>query len=180
MRNHLRTLTNALVLLSFLAFAKPARAKVLVGDKFPDINLSYLEKTERFDPKSLKSRVRLIDIWASDCYPCRQALPALNQLHKRLNAKGFEVIGISVFEDVSATKEFLKEYKVDYVLLDDSKHELAKSLGVTEMPTSYLVDQSGIVRMINKGFEPSDIKKIEVEANKLLSGKPSKKKSKSK
>jgi len=40
--------------------------------------------------------------------------------------------------------------------------------GLTGMPTSYIIDQKGIVRVVHQGFKEKDIKKIKADIVKLL------------
>jgi len=160
------------ILLVATMFSLPAEGKAVVGAMFPEIQLKHLNKPDRFSSSRLRGKVTLVDIWASDCPPCRESLPALNELYRRYHAQGFELVGISVYEDVPASLDFLKEFPVDYILLDDSKHEFVKSLGVKQMPTSYLLNPEGRVELITRGFKPKDLKVIEETINRLLKKAP--------
>lgn len=142
--------------------------KVRVGDKFPRIELFVLTKTEKFDSNQTKGKVAVIDFWASDCEPCREAVPELNTLNRHFKKEPVIFVGINVDEDSKHTSAFLSEFKPLYVLLDDSKHKFISNLGVEAMPTTYVVDKKGVVRYINKGFRSGDAEKLKHEILKQL------------
>lgn len=101
-------------------------------------------------------KVILIDFWATWCGPCHKAIPYLNTLHDELKEQGFVVIAINVDEDVSAVPAFLKRYPVDYPMLFDSSGACPSVFNVEVMPSSYLIDKSGTIQYIHKGFRNND------------------------
>lgn len=143
------------ILLSAIVFGNPAYAAVKVGDQFPKIELNLLNSKAKFDPKIMQGNIVLVDIWGSDCPPCRLAMPKMNSIYLSLRKKNFVILGINVDENDDDIKYFLEEYKIDYPLLDDRKHKLVQTLGVEMMPTSFLIDTKGTVRYIHKGFRDS-------------------------
>lgn len=147
------------------AAAQGAEAKLKVGDKFPEIALNHLGTKKRFDKRTTKGRLVLVDFWASDCVPCRDAVPELNALFEQ--SKNFVILGVNVDENPKDATEFLKSFKVSYPLLDDQKHELIPQMGVDVMPTSFLLDKTGTIKFINRGFRSGDIEKIKKKLAEL-------------
>ena len=113
-------------------------------------------------------KVVLIDFWASWCAPCRDSLPLLSRLHAALVDRGFEVLAINIDEDLDDGRRFLTTYPVGYTVLSDQAGGVAKSYGLTTMPTSFLVDRRGIVRYVHKGFDAGDIEKIRAQTLRIL------------
>lgn len=156
------------ILLSAIVFGNPAYAAVKVGDQFPKIELNLLNSKAKFDPKIMQGNIVLVDIWGSDCPPCRLAMPKMNSIYLSLRKKNFVILGINVDENDDDIKYFLEEYKIDYPLLDDRKHKLVQTLGVEMMPTSFLIDTKGTVRYIHKGFRDSDGPLLDKKIRALL------------
>lgn len=157
-----------IMIASFSLVAEAGSRKLRIGDKFPAFRLNHLVSKKPFPEKSVVGKIALIDFWGSDCAPCRESIPELNILFKEFKGKNFEMIGINVDEDNQDTKNFLSEFKPAYTLLDDQKHSLIKTLGVEQMPTTYLVDQKGIIRFINKGFRSGDREILKKQINGLI------------
>lgn len=151
-------------------------ARVKVGDKFPAIDLKLLNSDKKFDRDSIKGKVVLVDIWGSDCPPCRLAMPKMNGIYLKLRDQKFSILGINVDESDDDVRYFLEEYKIDYPLLDDRRHQFVKHLGIEIMPTSFLVDSQGVVRYIHKGFRSGDAALLEKQIELLLTKKPTKQK----
>lgn len=154
---------SSLCLLTAIVVSGPEASagdqRVRVGDHFPAFSLPHMSSKKTFDSKSLSGKVVVIDFWGSDCPPCREAVPKLNELSDEFRGK-VTFLGINVDENENDTKAFLEEFKPRYLLLDDGKHRFVPKLGIEAMPTTYLVDRESKIRFINTGFRTSDKAKI--------------------
>jgi cytochrome c biogenesis protein CcmG/thiol:disulfide interchange protein DsbE len=109
-----------------------------------------------------RGKVVLLDVWASWCAPCKQELPMLDDMAKRLRGDGVEVLAVSVDQDRANVVTFLKaRSRWALTIAHDPKGEIADRLAPDKMPTSYVIDREGIIRYVNSGFEPSDAAVIE-------------------
>ena len=110
---------------------------------------------------SLKGKVVLLDFWASWCGPCRKSFPFIDSLQSRYGAMGFQAVGVSLDEDLSAVNAFLERTPVKFTVLSDTTGKSAETYGVVAMPTSFLIDQEG---NIVARFEGGEHLKAEEEA----------------
>jgi thiol-disulfide isomerase/thioredoxin len=106
------------------------------------------------DIAAFKGKVVLIDFWGSWCVPCRMSHPALKDLYKKYNSKGFEVIGISnelanstrdkKAQDI-AWRKAIKEDGLPWaqILYDPAILDLVKEFDINGYPTKFLIDQNG-------------------------------------
>jgi thiol-disulfide isomerase/thioredoxin len=109
-----------------------------------------------------RGKVVLLDVWASWCGPCRQELPMLDDMAKRLRGDGVEVLAVSIDQVRANLVKFLKARpRWALTIAHDPKGAIAESLAPEKMPTSYIIDREGIIRYVNSGFEPSDAAVIE-------------------
>src|SRR5690606_40778397 len=83
------------------------------------------------------------------CAPCREEMPALNQLQKERGGAGFEVVAVNVDTgDDEKPKRFLEETKVDALgYYRDSTlglfNELKRRGLAFGLPVTLLVDEEG-------------------------------------
>lgn len=63
---------------------------------------------------SFKDKVVLLNLWATWCLPCREEMPALNELQKSMGSDKFEVVTVNIDTgDDTKPKAFLQEIGVD-------------------------------------------------------------------
>jgi thiol-disulfide isomerase/thioredoxin len=94
----------------------------------------------------LKGKIVLIDFWATWCPPCRDALPAIEKIHREWRDKGLVVLGIDD-EPSRVVGPFLAKNGITYpTLLDPDRkvHNLFGQDGNGEgIPMSVVFDRSG-------------------------------------
>ena len=75
------------ILVVFLVIGLTLKPKEIpspfIGKPAPAFELSILNQTERFEPKSMLGRVWLLNVWASWCTSCREEHPLLIEFSKQ-------------------------------------------------------------------------------------------------
>lgn len=120
-----------------------ARAKGSVVPDFSVFNKNGQE-VKLYDVLK-KNKYVLVDFWASWCGFCRQEFPALRELYKDYNKKGFEVFAISVDRNETAWDKALKEENTPWINLHDKKGISRSLFGIRYLPTSFLLNSEGKV-----------------------------------
>lgn len=132
-------------------------AKRMTGNAMPSCTLTGTDgKTINVDSLVKSHRYVLIDFWASWCAPCRATNRKLAPLYNDLRAKGVEVVSISVDENKEAWIAAIDADKIPWLQLRDAdgiKGNTAKDFKVSSLPTTFLVDQQGIIRKQNLTHE---------------------------
>ena len=107
-----------------------------------------------------KGKVRLIDVWATWCGPCRMIIPHLNRLYDRYRGEGLVVIGVSVDSSPGDIVDFARTVRLGYPV-GMMNREVRELLGDSNaIPTSYLIDRNGRLRRKFIGFvEPETIER---------------------
>jgi len=122
-----------------------------------------------------RGSVVLLDVWATWCEPCRDALPIYEQLAKEYGSRGLKVYALNVDEDARTIPPFLTETKVSLPILLDANAQVAeKTLGVKMMPTTFILDRQGVVRFIHEGFAETFLQQYQTEIEQLLGEKRTK------
>ena len=104
----------------------------------------------------LKGQVVLINFWASWCGPCRQEMPLLESIYKKYNKLGFTLIGVNVEPDSNAANAWLQQTPVSFPILYDKESKVSKLYDVAGMPSTVIIDRTGKVRVLHRGYKPGD------------------------
>lgn len=116
-----------------------------VGYIAPDFQLQNV-KGESIALASLRGKIVLINFWATWCGPCRSEMPSMEEIYRDFNRKDFEILAVSTDEDGSTSvKPFVQEYGFTFPVLIDETLKINDLYGVTSIPTSLIVDRSGMI-----------------------------------
>ncbi len=124
-----------------------SQTRAQTGKPVIEFSMASPDGTKR-SVTEFKGKYLLLDFWASWCGPCREENPNLVETYSRYQAKGFEILGVSL--DALAQKEaWLKaigQDKLTWPQVSDLKgwdNEAAKLYGVRSIPANFLIDPSG-------------------------------------
>jgi len=101
-------------------------------------------------------QVVMLNFWASWCGPCRQEMPLLESIYKKYRSAGFTLLGVNVEPDSKAADEWLKQTPVSFPILYDRDSKVSKLYDVAGMPSTVIIDRSGRLRMLHRGYKPGD------------------------
>jgi len=99
------------------------------------------------------------------CPVCQFAFPFLQRLYQRYGDDGVTFLGISQ-DDAKATASFAREYGATFPMVLDEKekgYRASNAYGLTSVPTIFLIDSDGRVRVSSMGFVKADLEKIATE-----------------
>lgn len=158
---------GAAVLMATSVFAQKG-PEAFQGKKLPAFTASTVNG-KKFTNANLKGKVVIMDFWATWCGPCKAAAPALQSLHKKYASKGLLVIGANVWEQnpKTAVPAYIKEHKYAYTFTLGNE-ALAKTLGITGIPTMLIIDKKGTVKTVVGGYSPSIESILEKAVKPLL------------
>jgi thiol-disulfide isomerase/thioredoxin len=124
---------------------------------------------EPFELASERGHVVLLDVWATWCEPCVEALPMYAALQKQYADRGLKVYALNVDDDESELPGFLSRHGVTLPVLRDPGVVVSERLlKVRMMPTSFLVDRAGVVRHVHEGFAEEFLPRYQQEIEQLL------------
>ncbi len=116
-----------------------------IGSKAPIFSLESLEG-EVVTLDQLKGKKVLINFWATWCPPCKEELPDMQELYNE-NQNKLEILAINLDPENNVHK-FRDEYELRFPILLDKENHVNELYKVLAVPTSYVIDENGII--INK------------------------------
>ena len=128
---------------------------------FPDLD----GKPVSLSDPAYRGKVVIVALAGSWCPNCHDEAAFLADMHRRLRARGLEVVSL-MFEQfgdfpqaVDATRRFRKEFGIEYTTLiagisdkDDAATRLPQLNKIYAFPTTLFIDRKGQVRRIHTGF----------------------------
>lgn len=104
---------------------------------------------EKMSLADLSGKTVLINLWATWCAPCREEMPALDELQAAMGSEDFEVVAINIDTgDDTKPKNFLNEIGVENLGFYrdntmDIFNDLKKEGLAFGLPVTLLVDEEG-------------------------------------
>ncbi|MFT7470886.1 MAG: cytochrome c biogenesis protein CcmG/thiol:disulfide interchange protein DsbE [Kiritimatiellia bacterium] len=162
--------SQMLALLTLTAISTSAWA-VEEGDQAPIFDLpSIYADHPAISTASLEGKTVYVDFWASWCAPCLSSLPLYNDMYHKYKDQGLEIVAINVDNPIEDGLDFLLDTPLDFLIPADPDGEAAELFEVIGMPTSYLIEPDGTVKLVHMGFRSGDIEMIEEAIQDSLGG----------
>jgi thiol-disulfide isomerase/thioredoxin len=143
----------------------------LVGSPAPEITAADVTGEGPSNLKDASGRVVIVDFWATFCEPCKKSFPKYQELMDQFGGD-LVVIAVSVDdpEDVKddQIKEFVKATGVKFKVVWDKDKSAVKKYSPPKMPTSFIIDKSGVVKHMHAGYESGEEATIGDEVKALL------------
>lgn len=115
----------------------------MIGSAAPDFTVKDSDRTVRL--QDLKGKIVVLNFWTTWCGPCAEEMPSLERLHQQMNSK-VTVLGVSTDDDNGAYHQFLKQYGIDFLTVNDQQKKSAEIYGTTGQPETFIIDPSGVLR----------------------------------
>jgi peroxiredoxin len=124
-----------------------------IGNTAPDLALEDL-RGEMVRLSDYGGQPVMINFWAVWCGYCRIELPEMQSMYETYQDRGFTILAVDVKEDASDVADFVQELGLTFPILLDTQGEGTRSYRVRGLPTSYFVNQDGVI--IGKQVGPVD------------------------
>jgi peroxiredoxin len=112
------------------------------GNKAPDFTINN-DKGGTFHLYHIPSKVILLLFWSSTCPHCEETMPQIQEIYKKYQPLGLEIVAVSVDTDKKAWLEAIQKNKLDWVNASDLKGMVSpviESYNAFSTPTFYLLD----------------------------------------
>jgi peroxiredoxin len=156
----------------WLAPAAPAADfRLWKGGPAPALWLNDLDgRTHRLT--DYRGKVVLINFWATWCAPCRDEMPSIQSLQRKLAGRPFVVLAVNLDEPESRIRKFLSQMKLDFAILLDPGKVAARAWNARILPASFVIGADGRVRYTVVGELVWDNEDVVARIAELLPSRP--------
>src|ERR1700720_4225337 len=138
---------------------------VAPGRTAPGFSLKGLDGTT-YSVEALRQKGPVVAAFFKiSCPVCQFTFPFLQRLYQRYGGDNVTFLGISQ-DDAKATAGFAREYGATFPMVLDEKEKgypASNAYGLTSVPTIFLIDTDGTVRVASMGFVKDDLERIAAE-----------------
>jgi peroxiredoxin len=96
---------------------------------------------------ALRGRVVLLTFWFSNCVPCMEEMPEIQDAYEELSPLGFRVLAINYMlpDNLQTVQQIRQQLGITFEFLLDYGYVVTEQYGVFQFPTNILIDQRGVV-----------------------------------
>ncbi len=122
-----------------------------IGWQAPNFRLQSTSGAQ-VELKQFRGRVVVINFWASWCPYCVDEMPEFEKLRKEMGDK-IVILGVNRAESLERQNEFLNllSGKITYTLLLDMNDDVSKSYDIRVMPTTFFLNENGVIAQKDLG-----------------------------
>lgn len=128
------------------AAGEPSAVPVAVDFPAPQLDLLNLQGK----PVSLSvfaGQVVLVNNWATWCPPCKAEMPVLHEYYEQHRRQGFVIVAIEAGEAPQQVAAFVEQYGLTFPVWPDPTQSAMDAFRNFNLPSSYVIDRSGQVRL---------------------------------
>ncbi len=145
--------------------------------------------------KERDAAAMVLDFWAVWCEPCKEELPYLETMYREYQDKGLVVLAatidpydaeVAIFESLDNSEGTPNDNKIkkswkklgEFKAIDgniitmpvpvDGEREMAKALGVTSIPRTFLIDKDHKLFYQHTGFDEGKVNELKEKVKELM------------
>jgi peroxiredoxin len=123
-----------------------------------DFTLPDLHGTQ-ISLKQYHGKLVFLNFWATWCIPCREEMPAMEQLHQTFQSQGLAILAVDLKESPEKVKAFFDQHGLSFTALLDKSGSVFRDYVVMGLPTTYLIGRDG--KLLARGVGGRDWTRVE-------------------
>jgi peroxiredoxin Q/BCP len=133
---------------------------VAAGKKAPEFLIHGMDGKTHSLSSLIERGPAVVAFFKVSCPVCQFTFPFLQRIYERFGGDSVSFVGVSQ-DDASATKRFRAEFGVNFpMLLDGKGYPASNAYQLTSVPTIFLINSSGTVKVSSMGFVKDDLEAI--------------------
>ena len=135
-----------------------------VGHTAPDFALNTLNGSQ-MRLSDLKGKNVLINYWVTWCIPCMEEMPTIQKLYQEYAQKGLMVVSVNGIaqDELDKVTQTVTNLGLTYPIVLDENDTIYKSYWVSFLPTSFFIDEQGVIRHIKLGGASEEELRIKLD-----------------
>lgn len=127
----------------------PANEGTGKGDAAPDFTLTTLDGKE-VSLSDYKGKKVVLNFWASWCPPCKAEMPHMQNYYEDMTEEdNVEILAVNLTNKDNGLDEvtsFVEDYGLTFPIPMDEEGQVGNAYKVIPIPTTYMIDTSGIIQ----------------------------------
>jgi peroxiredoxin len=135
-----------------------------IGSLAPEFSLQTLDG-QSVQLSELRGKNLLISYWVTWCIPCIEELPVLNRLYQEYQSEDLVILSVNGIQqdELDKVTATISEMGITLPVALDQSEILWDSYWVRFLPTSFFIDETGIIRYIQLGSLTEENLRIKIE-----------------
>jgi peroxiredoxin len=149
------------IAIAFALTPAVASAEVKKGDRFVELD-AKTAAGKKFRLKDMAGKWVLYTFGASWCEPCAKELPAWDKVAPKLSGKVL-FVAVNINNKLEDGKKFIDSLKLAHIFpvyMPDENSPAMKAYDPDHMPSTFVIDPKGLVRIVQYGYEKGDEDKL--------------------
>jgi thiol-disulfide isomerase/thioredoxin len=121
-----------------------------IGFTAPDFTLPTVDGRE-INLSDYRGRPVILNFWASWCGPCRYEVPAFKAFYERYPEEEVVIIAVNTQDDPDSARGYAIADKLKFVIPVDPRGVVAGLYNVRGLPTTYIINEKGVIKSIKIG-----------------------------
>jgi thiol-disulfide isomerase/thioredoxin len=147
----------------------PAFAEIKQGDHAAELD-AIAANGKHFRLKDMAGKWVLFTFGASWCQPCHKELPAWDKIAPKFAGK-LLFVAVNINNNADEGKAFIKSLGLKHffpVFLPDENAPALKAYDPDKMPSTFVIDPQGNIRLIEYGYNTGDEDKLSAKLSDLI------------
>lgn len=125
----------------------------LPGEAAPAFTLPDLDG-KQVSLQDFRGKVVLLNFWATWCIPCREEMPAMEEIHQTFQPRGLVILAVNLRESAEPVKAFVVQHRLSFPVLLDHSGSVFRAYAAFGLPTIYVISREG--QLLSRGVGRRD------------------------